>query len=395
MATPFDRAYDSCEEMLISLRKYAASQGYAITTIRSSPGRNICVGCDRGGQYIDRIDVPEGAKRRKTSTRRIGCSFRLYASRSSAKNSDGKWRVRVRNPDHNHELEDNMIAHPAARTITQEQRATIWHLLDENIPPRQIINLIKKSDPAILITPMDIYNLRKSFLREYLAGRTPIQYLQDQLLTSQWKFAFQQYREGFITFFMFAHPKSIQYANLYNRVFVLDCTYKTNRYGMPLLHIIGISPSNTTFSIAFCFMQNEQEESYKWALKTFFSWLEPLTSKPPVLCTDRDLALLGTIRDAYPDWPHLLCIWHINKNIAAKAKQYFTTDNAWDEFNQSWQNLVNSPTEDEASAFFRPRRGFIPPTNILPRRVFGYVLIVCATSTLHESNPRTGVPRDP
>lgn len=48
--------------------------------------------------------------------------------------------------------------------------------------------------------------------------------------------------------------------------------YKTNLYGMmPLLHIIGVSPPNTTFSIAFCFMQNEQEESYKWALKTFFS----------------------------------------------------------------------------------------------------------------------------
>lgn len=39
---------------------------------------------------------------------------------------------------------------------------------------------------------------------------------------------------------------------------------------MPLLHIVGVSPSNSTFSIAFCFMQNEQEESYIWALKSFF-----------------------------------------------------------------------------------------------------------------------------
>ena len=68
------------------------------------------------------------------------------------------------NPNHNHKLEGNMIAHPAAHTITQEQRATIYHHLDENIPPRRIISLIKKSDPSILITPMDVYNLRKSFL---------------------------------------------------------------------------------------------------------------------------------------------------------------------------------------------------------------------------------------
>jgi hypothetical protein len=148
---------------------------------------------------------------------------------------------------------------------------------------------------------------------------------------------------------MFAHPESIQYANRYNRVFVLDCTYRTNRYGMPLLHIIGVSPSNTTFSIAFCFMQNEQEESYQWALSTFFSWLEsPIFQfQPPVICTDRDLALLGVLRDDFADYPHLLCLWHINKNITAKLKEYFTTNEAWDEFNSYWQSLVNSQTEDE------------------------------------------------
>jgi hypothetical protein len=118
MATPFDQAYHSREEMLKALRNHAISQGYAITIIRSNPDRNICIGCDRGGQYTDRINAAEGAKRRKTSTRRIGCSFRLYASKSSAKNSDGKWHIKVSNPKHNHELEDNMIAHLVARIIT-------------------------------------------------------------------------------------------------------------------------------------------------------------------------------------------------------------------------------------------------------------------------------------
>lgn len=187
-------------------------------------------------------------------------------------------------------------------------------------------------------------------MREQLAGRTPIQYLQEQLLIHKWKSAFKQDIEGRITFFMFAHPKSIRYANKYSRVFILDCTYKTNRYEMPLLHIIGVSPSNTTFSVGFCFMQNEQEESYKWALKTFFSWLEPTISQPPVLCTDRDLALLATLCDDYPQYPHLLCLWHISKNIAAKVKECFITNEAWDEFLSSWQNLIDSPTEDEYEA---------------------------------------------
>ena len=347
MATPFDQAYDSREEMLTTLRNYTVSQGYAITTISSNTGRNITLGCDRGGQYYDRINAPEGAKRRKTSTRRIGCTFRLYG-----KISNSKWHIKISNPQHTHELKDNMIAYPAARTINQEQRNTIWHLLEQGTPTRQIIGLIKNSDPIVLITPKDVYNLRIQFRREKLKDKSPLQYLQEELITHQWKFEFKQDKEGHITFFIFAHPKSIQYANRYNRVFILDCTYNTNRYKMPLLHIIGVSPSNTTFSIAFCFMQNEQEESYKWALNTFFSWLEsPIFQfQPPVICTDRDLALLGALREDFADYPHLLCLWHINKNIAAKVKECFTTNEAWDEFNSYWQSLINSPTEDEYTA---------------------------------------------
>lgn len=147
---------------------------------------------------------------------------------------------------------------------------------------------------------------------------------------------------------MFAHPESIRYANLYNRVFVLDFTYKTNRYGMPLLHMIGVSPSNLTFSIAFCFMHNEQEQSYAWALKTFFSFLDPIAFNP-VLCTDRDLALLGAIKIVCPRYPHLLCIWHINKNVTQNTKQHFSTNDEYQEFLQLWNQLIYSTTEDDYS----------------------------------------------
>jgi hypothetical protein len=91
--------------------------------------------------------------------------------------ADGRWRIKVTNSEHSHELEGNLIAYPAARTITSEQRITICNQLDEGIPPRQIISVIKKSDPTLLIIPKDLYNLRIAFLREQLAGRTPIQYL--------------------------------------------------------------------------------------------------------------------------------------------------------------------------------------------------------------------------
>ena len=47
---------------------------------------------------------------------------------------------------------------------------------------------------------------------------------------------------------------------------VLDCTYKTNKYNMPLLDIVGVDACKKTFSIAFAFMSGERQEDFYWVL---------------------------------------------------------------------------------------------------------------------------------
>jgi len=341
MEPPKEGVFETREQLLASIQQHALSYGYVITTISSNPSRNITLGCDRGGIYHDRINAPNGAKRRKTSTKRTGCPFRLYGK----KLANNQWQIQVRNPTHNHEADDIMIGHSLARRrqLTEDQNNTIKHLSDIGSKPRHIISLLRAEQPTTLIKPYDLYNIRDEIRRKKLGNYTPLEFLRETLQNNNWRYAFQQDTEGHILFFMFAHPESIRYANQYNRVFLLDCTYKTNRYKMPLLHIIGLAPSNSSFSIAFCFMQNEQEESYKWTLKTFFSWLDPLPY-PPVLCTDRDLALLGAIKSIYPRSPHLLCVWYINKNVLAKTKKYFSSNEEFEAFIKLWKDLINSST---------------------------------------------------
>jgi hypothetical protein len=343
MEPPNEEVFETREQLIASIQQHALSHGYAITTISSNLSRNTTFGCDRGGVYCDRINAPDGAKRRKTSTKRIGCPFRLYAKKLNS----GQWEIQVRNSTHNHEADDNMIGHSIARRrqLTKDQNQTIQSLSDIGSKPQHILGLIRK-DPTVLITPRDIYNIQTDLRRKKLGNYTPLEFLRETLQQKNWRYKFKQDSDGHILFFIFAHPESIRLANQYNRVFLLDCTYKTNRYKMPLLHIIGLSPSNLSFSIAFCFMQNEQEESYKWTLQTFFSWLNPLPF-PPVLCTDRDLALLGAIKVIYPKSPHLLCVWHINKNVLAKTKQYFSSNDEFEAFIQSWKSLINSSSTFE------------------------------------------------
>lgn len=45
---------------------------------------------------------------------------------------------------------------------------------------------------------------------------------------------------GRLTAVLFAHLESLVYLKAYLDLLFLDCTYKTNKYGMPLLDIIGV-----------------------------------------------------------------------------------------------------------------------------------------------------------
>lgn len=50
-------------------------------------------------------------------------------------------------------------------------------------------------------------------------------------------------------------------------VIQLDCTYRTNRFGISLLNIIGITGSNSTVHVAQAFIRNDQGPDYDWALR--------------------------------------------------------------------------------------------------------------------------------
>ena len=51
-----------------------------------------------------------------------------------------------------------------------------------------------------------------------------------------------------------AHPTSIQLLNAFCSVLIMDCTYKTNRYRLPLLEIVGVTSTNLTFFCGICIL---------------------------------------------------------------------------------------------------------------------------------------------
>ncbi|KAL4569437.1 hypothetical protein LXL04_025075 [Taraxacum kok-saghyz] len=122
-----------------------------------------------------------------------------------------------------------------------------------------------------------------------------------------------------------------------------DATYKTNKYNMAFVEIVGVTSTNKTFSIAFAFIMNEKEESYNWVLSCLRSTLENCMH-PRVIVTDRDLALMNASRRVFPNAARLLCRWHITENIRKNCRTLFNQQADWDSFRAMWTILVDSPT---------------------------------------------------
>jgi hypothetical protein len=126
-----------------------------------------------------------------------------------------------------------------------------------------------------------------------------------------------------LTHLFLAHDEAIAiYRDNYD-VILMDCTYRTNRFNMPLLNIVGVTGMNTTIHIAQVFLIGEEEPDYRWALQQLWNLqLRKGIPHPQVFFTDRDLALLNAIEHIFPSTPALLCLWHIMKDVQAHAEGY-------------------------------------------------------------------------
>jgi len=55
-----------------------------------------------------------------------------------------------------------------------------------------------------------------------------------------------------------SHPDAVKLSNACNLVFLIDSTYKTNKYRLSLLGIVGVTPTRMTFLTAFAYLEGER-----------------------------------------------------------------------------------------------------------------------------------------
>ena len=116
---------------------------------------------------------------------------------------------------------------------------------------------------------------------------------------------------------------------------------------MPMLVIMGHTALNTSFYVAFGFIDNEEKDNFTWVMEMLKGLYRHLGLKDPeVIVTDRDLALMEAIANVFPEVANLLCVWHINMNVLKNCKPAFDVEEDWEKFYNAWHEVINASDEE-------------------------------------------------
>ncbi|KAI4328118.1 hypothetical protein L6164_020500 [Bauhinia variegata] len=167
MLTPPPATFQDREDLIKYVRDFGANQGYVVTIKKSRKDRRVILGCDRGGVYRNRRKIDENKRKRKATSRLINCPFEAIG-----KKEDDVWVLTIKNGEHNHEPLKDMSEHPYSRRFSEEEVRQIQLMTEAGIKPRQVLKVLKQSNPELQSTPRHLYNLKAKIRQGNISDKT-------------------------------------------------------------------------------------------------------------------------------------------------------------------------------------------------------------------------------
>ncbi|XP_024632656.2 uncharacterized protein [Medicago truncatula] len=136
------------------------------------------------------------------------------------------------------------------------------------VKPRNILMTLRDHNAESLTTIKQVYNARQSFRSSIRGNRTEMQHLMWLMERDKYVYQYRKVDDSDeLMDILWAHPYSITLVNKFHLVLIMDSTYKTCKYHLPLLEIVGVTLTGITFSVAFAYLQSERGNNFVWALK--------------------------------------------------------------------------------------------------------------------------------
>ncbi|KAH1233275.1 Protein FAR1-RELATED SEQUENCE 5 [Glycine max] len=217
------------------------------------------------------------------------------------------WMVKLICGIHNHELAKSLVGHPYAGRLIKEEKKIIADMTKSMVKPKNILLTLKEHNADSCTTIKQIYNARSAYRSSIRGANTEMQHLMKLLERDQYIHWHRLKDEVVVHDLFWCHPDAVKLCNACHLVFFIDSTYKTNRYRLPLLDFVGVTPTAMTFSVGFAYLEAECVNNIVWALERFRGLFLRHDRLPLVIVTGRDLALMNAVKIVFPESTNLLC----------------------------------------------------------------------------------------
>ncbi|XP_026399072.1 uncharacterized protein LOC113294916 [Papaver somniferum] len=130
--------------------------------------------------------------------------------------------------------------------------------------PLKILNAIRAEDKDNLSTIYTIHASKATIKRTEWDGRLIMQ--QAEWLAEKLNYAMQTGvgPDEKVTHIFLAHLRMVDLAQCFYQVLFIDCTYKINRYNIPMLNVVSHTSDKNSFTNVWCYMEKEEIEDYVW-----------------------------------------------------------------------------------------------------------------------------------
>ncbi|CAG8806225.1 27679_t:CDS:2, partial [Gigaspora margarita] len=254
-----------------------------------------------------------------------------------------------KNPDeHNYEicLEATKFS-TTIRKFDQNDFELIEKLSDDGLQTKDIFLVLNSVSSKYVYKP-DIYNAMSCQCQCKLQGLSKIEVLLKTLkndnniigdIAIKPVYNDEHDQNGeFIQAIFWAYHNAIHEVAIAKDVLIIDTTYKTNRFSIPLVVICSIDHFGSLYPLAYAFIYSETRDFYCWIMQQLNKVLTILTSDAHIttIITNRKLVLMATTSLVFPYAKHQLCIWYLFKNIQNKLKKNY----AFETFIKPQQDLA-------------------------------------------------------
>ncbi|KAI5674276.1 hypothetical protein M9H77_14640 [Catharanthus roseus] len=211
-------------------------------------------------------------------TKKCGCPFKLKGEQMTIYEN---WQVFVHDERHNHAIGVHTHGYAQAAKLTEEQLIQIEQFRKSHVAQK-------------------IYNVVAKIKKNRMQGQN----------TDYTVFYRNREDNNMLSDIVVANPTSIEMLRTWSYVLIMDKIYKTNKYNMLLLEVVGMTPTGKNFTVASAFMRNEQATTYRWVLQQikhlYFSNTistenqeDVCETMPKVIITDKECGLMPVISEVF------------------------------------------------------------------------------------------------